>query len=81
MIISPFSAGIETCVRYFELSAIPYTYGKFFFDGKYAYFDNYNTAFKPFWKCGNMSAKVEVTNDTVVTVSDNEQVLETTEFV
>lgn len=56
-------------------------YGKFFFDGKYAYFDNYNTAFKPFWKCGNMSAKVEVTNDTVVTVSDNEQVLETTEFV
>lgn len=56
-------------------------HGKFFFDGKYAYFDNYNTAFKPFWKCGNMSAKVEVTNDTVVTVSDNEQVLETTEFV
>lgn len=56
-------------------------YGSFFFDGKYAYFDDYNTAFKPFWKCGNMSVTVEVTNDTVATVSDNEQVLDTTEFV
>lgn len=56
-------------------------YGSFFFDGKYAYFDNYDTDFKPFLKCGNMSAKVEITNDTVVTVSDNEQVLEMTEFV
>lgn len=56
-------------------------YGSFFFDGKRAYFDNYNTAFKPFWECGNMSVTIEVTNNTVATVSDNEQVLDTTEFV
>lgn len=55
-------------------------YGTFFFDGKYAIFDDYRTSFRPF-NGGKMTAKIEVTEDSVIEISDNAQVTKDTILV